>query len=264
LGSLPDKYRLQSLNQVLDVLEALNDLGPDVGVSALARRLGLAKSAVHRILINLVDRGWVRRTHGGQYRLGLKLWEIGASASLQYGIGEAAAPVLLSLAVTTQETSHLAAYDHGEVIYLEKVSTEGSAQAYTRVGGRAPAYCVATGKALLAEQSTDEVQGVITAGLVKFTGATITDSAALLEELDRVRRDGFAINTGEWRAGVCGVAAVVRDRSGLAIAGIGISGPTHRLPIRRLREFAPVVVNRAKALSRVLGYRDGGHEESMG
>ena len=135
--------RLRSLNHVLGILEVLHTYGPDLGVTELARKVGMAKSAVHEVLVNLEARSYVTRSGSGRYALGMKLAELGVAVQHQRGIIEAAAPHLDALASLSGESTHLSVYDDGGVVYLDKVTTPHAVQAYTTVGARAPAHCVA-------------------------------------------------------------------------------------------------------------------------
>ena len=119
---------------------------------------------------------------------------------------------------------------------------------------RAPVWCVATGKALLAHASADFIYDVAT-HLVRFTERTIVDRDELLEHLQAVRRNGFAVNHCEWREGVSGIAAPVRDSSGNVVAAIGISGPATRFRQKDIRPRAATVIEAANSISAALGYR---------
>lgn len=246
-------YRRRSLNHVLDILEALHLYGPELGVTEIARAVGISKGAVHAILTNLEARGYVRRTASRRFQLGIKLWELGFSAEKELGIRDAAGPHLLELTDRTGESTHLSVYDAGEVLYLDKVSTPHAVQAYTTVGGRAPAYCVATGKALLAFQGDEEIARVAT-GLEAYTSKTIVDPATLTEALEEVRRRDYALNFGEWRPDVIGVAAPIRGFSGTVLAAVGVSGPLFRFPPERAEAAVPDVRAAARAISNVLGH----------
>jgi IclR family KDG regulon transcriptional repressor len=125
-------------------------------------------------------------------------------------------------------------------------------RAYSSIGGRAPAYCVASGKALLAYQ--EEALAHLPEVLQVHTSRTIPSLDLLRRELEQVRIQGFAINRGEWREGVCGLAAIVHDAMGRPGAAIGISGPADRLNPAALRRYSDVVVDVARSLSRTLGY----------
>lgn len=246
--------RLRSLNHVLDILEALHAHGPDVGVTDLAREVGMTKSSVHEILANLEARSYVARCGSGRYALGIKLAELGFAVERERGITDAAAPYLKRLATLAGESTHLSVYDIGEVVYLNKVTTPHAVQAYTTIGGRAPAHCVATGKAQLAFQEPGLIEPLL-ATLERYTAATITDADEMRRELATIRFQGFAVNAGEWRADVVGVAAPIYDFSGATVAAIGISGPLFRFTLETAREYGPEVAGIAAEVSGLLGYQ---------
>jgi len=125
-------------------------------------------------------------------------------------------------------------------------------RAYTLIGGRAPAYCTASGKALLAWQPAETVRAV--AGVIqRQTAETIGSLAALTKELAGVRTLGYASNVGEFRDNVAGLAAPVRLGNGEAIAAVGISGPLDRLRPRKLKSLAPAVLDAATGVARAMG-----------
>jgi hypothetical protein len=105
---IPERYRLQSLSQTLDVLEFIGDNGPAAGVTQIATALALTKGAVHRILLNLVARGWAGKTEDSRYTLGPRLWALGIKAADQYQMSAVAEPVMRELVEMTHETSLLA------------------------------------------------------------------------------------------------------------------------------------------------------------
>ena len=130
------------------ILASFDGCDQALGVSEISHRIGLPKSTVHRLANQLCAVGWLERNSGG-YRVGLKLLELGSVALQRTGLREAAFKHLHSLALRTGLTVHLGILDHGEVVYLDRVTTT-RVSLPTRVGGRQPAYCTAIGKVLLA------------------------------------------------------------------------------------------------------------------
>lgn len=236
----------------LTVLEHLARSDAPRGLTDLARTLGLTKSNVHRTLQTLVAAGYVRALPGGTYACTLKLFELASPVVARIDVRQAAEPFMRTLAEQTQETIHLALLDRADVIYLHKIESPQPVRAYSSIGGRAPAYCVASGKALLAYQ--EEALAHLPETLPVFTPRTIASLDLLRRDLEQVRIQGFAVNRGEWREGVCGLAAIVHDAMGRPAAAIGISGPADRLSPTALRRFSDVVVDAARGLSRALGY----------
>lgn len=243
----------KTLLKGLQVLEALARSTRPRGVSDLAKELDLPRSNMHRTLRTLVEAGLVAQEEGGAYACTLKLFELGSAVPVRSDVAGLADPIMLALADATNETVHLSALEGGDVIYLHKIDSTHPVRAYTTVGGRAPAYCVATGKALLAFQPDSYLDRYEDA-LQRFTPRTHADLAALRAELTEVRRQGFALNRGEWRDSVCGVAAPVFGVGGRAVAAIGLSGPASRLG-ERLDDFAGHITAAARDLTQKMGCR---------
>lgn len=241
----------KTLAKGLRLLEALIESPEPKGVADLARELEWSKSNVHRLLQTLCELGYV---HGdkGRYWAGLRVWSLGTQVIGRMDIKSLAAPTLVKLAASSQESVHLSIYDRGEVIYIDKIDSSQPIRAYSRVGGRAPAWCVATGKALLAHQSDEEIAAVA-ARLESFTPNTLASSDSLLAALAEVRATGCAVNRGEWRAQVSGVGAPIRDATGKVVAALGISGPAERFTEPALATFIPMVRASAEAVSQALG-----------
>ena len=245
----------KTLLKGLAVLEAVTNEPDGVQtIDDLAALVGLTRSNAHRTVQTLIHAGYVEREPGsGCYRGTTKLFELGARSVRKLDVRKVAPPVMQRLSATTHETVHLSVLDGIEVVYIEKIDSALPIRAYTSLGGRAPAYAVATGKALLAVQPDDYLDAY-GAQLQRHTPSTIIDLTALRRELARARTLGYAINRGEWREGVGGVAAPVFDGSECAVAALGISGPLDRLNMTRMREFGPLVVRLAFQLSRAMGY----------
>jgi len=241
----------KTLVKGLVLLETLAKSDDPRGVSDIARELSLTKSNTHRLLQTLVAKGYVFSA-AGKYSLSSKMWVLGADAISKLDFKRVALPELEKLAETTSETVHLSIYEKGQVIYVEKIDSPQPIRAYTKVGGRAPAHCVATGKVLLAFQSEDAIEEVL-AHLDPTTPLTITDQAKMRDELVAIRARGYAINRGEWRAEIGGIAAPIFDSQSQPVAALGISGPTARIEDDRVPELAELVKQAAARISSMLG-----------
>lgn len=246
----------KTLAKGLGVLETLAREERSMAVSEVARACGLTRSNAHRVLATLAELGYVSQESASRrYALTLKLWSMGASLIARLDIKQVAAPFLRELNEATGETTHLSVRDGHEIMYLDKLEARHAVRTYTRVGGKAPAFCVATGKAMLAFQH-DTVIEQACENAVSFTTRTVTDPVAIREELRRVRERGYAVNRGEWRGGAFGLAVAVRNAEGGVEAAIGISAPADRLPDSRIRELVPLVIRLGAEMSTALGYTD--------
>jgi DNA-binding IclR family transcriptional regulator len=245
----------KTLLKGLTMIETLANSREPRGISDLAEELSLSKSNVHRILKTLESVGYINQSPTtGRYKLSIKLWELGWKIVSRLDLKREALEPMEELSKLTRETVHLSILDGIEVVYLDKIDSPEPIRAYSTVGGRAPAYAVATGKALLAFQQLEVIERA-GKNLVAFTDKTIRSSKELRAELERVRTQGYAINVGEWRETVSGIAAPIYSGGGTVEAAIGISGPTSRLNARRRKEFVDYVISAAQTISVRLGYR---------
>jgi IclR family transcriptional regulator, KDG regulon repressor len=242
------------LVKALRIIELLARAERPQGVTEVAGVLGLSKSSVHRPLTTLVQLGYAAQDpETGRYTASLKLWEVGSHVLARLDLKQVAAGPMAELAAVTSETVHLSVLDGSDVVHVDKIECQHPIRAYSRVGGRVPAHCVATGKAMLAFQP-EALIAAVADNLAPATPETIVDRGELLAELAQIRRSGVAISRGGWQQGVDGIAAPIRDASGHVAAGIGISGPAIRLRPRERARYGPLVVEAAAKISRALGF----------
>ncbi len=238
----------------LVLLEAMAKHERGSGVTELANQLMLNKSNVHRLLQALVHQGFARKNEDtGRYELTMKLWELGSGVANRLDVRLESLPFMRELAEQTQETVHLSILDGIEVLYIEKIDSPQPVRAYTTVGGRSPAQCVATGKALLAWAQEDTLNSIKNR-LKPYTPRTVVKFGELRRELEQIRERGFALNRGEWREQVVGAAAPIHDGRGQVVAAVGISGPAERLDEARLMQAGQTLMAVAAQISRRLGY----------
>lgn len=236
----------------LCMLERMIEIGRPMGVTELAVATRLQKSNVHRILSTLRHLGYVRSNPDSSYEPTLRVWELGQRVHARMDLPAAARPHLQRLVQETDETAHLAVFDGHEVVYLETIETANLVRAHTPLGGRAPAYCTASGKSLLCGQPPSVVLEVALRS-VRHTASTLTTLADLAQALKQVRERGYATSVGEFRDNVVGIAAPVLNRRGDVVAAVGIAGPLDRLKATRVRQLAPAVMGAARDISAALG-----------
>jgi DNA-binding IclR family transcriptional regulator len=236
----------------LGLLEVLARSERPMGVTELATHIGLGKSNVHRLLQALVELGYVRRdAASGGYAASIRVWELGASVLANLDLRRAADGWMAWLLDRTRETVHLSVLDGDEVVYVHKLDSPEPVRAYSRVGGRAPAHCVATGKAMLAWLEPARLDA-LSRRIEPWSPRTIVEPAEFLREMERVRLQGYAVNRGEWRETVGGIAAPVRDPGGRVVAAVGLSGPIERLRASTLKTRAVDVVRAAQGVQAAL------------
>ena len=234
-----------SVARALALLDALGE-GPS-GVNALARRIGVNPSSASRLLATLERGGLVEREPGGPYRLGLHLVALADRVLARLDVRELARPQLRALVEETGETATLSVADGDQAVTVDFVPGESSVVSMARLGRPSIGHATAAGKVLLAFTAAEP------ATLDAYTARTITDPAALAEELARVREQGWAEAEGEREPDLNALAAPVFGRGGALAAILGLQGPAARLDAARRRAVLPAVQAAAAAVSRALG-----------
>ncbi len=230
-------------------------------MSEAAAALGVPRSNAHRTLQTLVACGWAEQDAAtSRYRASLRLFELGTLLGESLDLAGRVRPHLAALAKATGETIHLAVLDGADIVYLDKFDSPLPVVAYSRIGGRAPAACVASGKALLAAAPHDAATLRHRLGaLSAHTPNSIVSFDALAAELDRTAARGHAENHEEWRLGVCGLGAPVFDARGVPVAAVGMSVPSIRFAKNHAKILARRLVACARDASVALGLRIAGH-----
>jgi len=236
-----------------DVMDLFTTNVPEWGVSEVADHMRLPKSSAHALLATLAEIGLVRRTSGGRYRLGWRVFELHRTLMETTDFLEPSRALLGQLADNLQATVHVAALRKHDVIYLEKVTGSRAANlAASAVGLVAPAHSTSLGKVLLADRDAEFCGSVADRhGLRQNTAKTVTSLAGLLDELETVRQRGWAGDLSETLPGVCCVGVPIRDQGGSVQAAISVTVPARQFerlkaPLRRsVQNAAASIMRRA-------------------
>lgn len=246
-------WELTSVRNAARLLKEFSRTDRELGVSELARRLGLATSTVHRLLATLAAERLVERVPGG-YRLGLAVFDLGASVAPHLDLHEAAMPVMAGLRHACGETVQLAVLDGMESVYIDRLESPHTVRIFSRVGTRLPATTTSTGKTLLAALPADELDRRLAHWVPRrHTPFTIADEPTLRARLREVAERGWAENREESRVGVVSVGAPVRGADGDVIAALSVAAPTDRAAPATLHRIRTAVVEAAAVVSRRLG-----------
>lgn len=216
------------LGKVRPILEAFTPEDDALSLAELVRRTGVAKATVHRLAQELVVWGLLERS-GCDYRLGLRLFEMGQRVHRQRILREVAQPYMEDLLLATQETIHFAIHDSLDVVYLEKIFPHRGLNEESRVAGRLPLYCTATGKAILAFSPSTLFVDVVRNGLKPFTRHTVTSPGRLRAQLERIRAEGIATEAEEIRLGYTSMAVPVFASRSTLVGALSITAPTYRM-----------------------------------
>jgi IclR family transcriptional regulator, pca regulon regulatory protein len=249
--------RVEALARGLAILATFSGQEPWLGLSEIARRVGLTTPTTQRLLNTLRLLGYAEQSASTKcYRPSLAVLRLGYAAITGLGLREVALPHLQSLSESTGETVNLAVLAGNEIVYIERIKRTELITTNVHVGSRLPAYCTSMGKVLLADLEPHQRNLALDGIAMDATGPnTITNRADLERELSEVRERGFAIQDEELVAGLRSVAAPVRDRTGRAVAALNIAVSARRVPRHALLyRLAPRVLETAAAISSALGF----------
>jgi DNA-binding IclR family transcriptional regulator len=251
-----DKNRIQTFRKMIDVLGCFSTIDRHLSLAQIAETAGLPRTTVHRILAALREIGFIEQDiRGGNYGLGIRLFELGSLALANMDLHREAKPFVDRLARLAEEAVHVGVFNGNDIVVVEREESGDRPANNSTLIETAPAYCTGVGKAVLAFQDRQVIAKVVKSGLKRFTNNTITSATTLDRELAKIRRQGFAVDNGEHQIWVHCVAAPIRDANGRVFAGISVTGPAERIGEDRIPILSRQVMQTADSISRHLGYR---------
>jgi len=246
---------VQSVDRALSILETLAEDDEGYRLSDLAVRTGLSASTVHRLLATLESRRFVQFDRAeSKWHVGVRSFTVGASFARRRNFSTQAIPYLRKLRDLTRETANLAVVDDEFIIVLTRMESREIMRSLTQVGGRVAMVTSGVGKAVLATYSDEDVGAVIRHhGMPRLTEKSIVRPGDLFKELEKIRKQGFALDDEEACMGLRCIAAVVYNDCAEPLAAISVSGMTSRLTDDRLPEIGQIVREVAGELTVALG-----------
>lgn len=245
---------VQVLDRALDMLDLLA-AHPGLTLSEVAERMEQSPSTVHRLLHSLAARGMVESDPATQaWNIGPATFRLGSAFMRRSGIVERARPILQNLMKHTGETANLGILNGDAVLFVSQAETHETIRAFFPPGTRSPLHASGIGKALLAFGRDEVLRSYLDGStLTRFTDKTLTTPEALTEDMARIRSRGFSFDDEERTRGMRCIAAPVFDLTGEAIAGVSVSGPTHRIGHEHVKTLGAVVAAAAAELSQAMG-----------
>ncbi|MGW0120122.1 IclR family transcriptional regulator [Streptomyces sp. NPDC003327] len=239
----------QTVDRALSILPLLARGPADLG--QVADRLGVHKSTALRLLRTLHEHGLVHRQQDQRYRLGARLFALAQEAVENLDVREIAHPHLLALNERTGHTVHLAVYEEGEVLYIDKVESRYPVRMYSRIGKPVAITVAAVAKLLLADLPEQERRAVAAKlDYPPYTPRSTPNAAAFLKELALVREQGWATDLGGHEESINCVGAPVRGPDGRVVAALSVSAPNVVVTAEELLALLPLVRRTADAVSR--------------
>lgn len=244
------------LDRCVDVTELLAGASGPLRLSDIAQQLDLPKSAAHRLLRELCDRGWMEQVGiDGPYRLTLRFGLLGGRVLRASGLLENTQPLLDQLAVRTRELARLTVVTGHALSWLSSAQGAPPGLMYQPTMDGAPVlHATANGKAFLAtfdDATALRIARSVGLGVCQPTPRTVADETALARELTAVRQRGYGLADQEAEMGVTAVAVAIRGRSGIVRGTVSVAGPSLRFPPARIPELAKQLNDTAAALGEI-------------
>lgn len=240
--------QIKALRKGFRIIEELKDR-ETAGVSELSSALNMPTSTVHVYLQTLADAGYVI-SRDREYRLSLRFLEIGGTVRDHLDVFAAARPEMIDLCQSTGETVGLGVFEAGKRVQLWQVEGENAVNDNIHIGEHTHLHWTSLGKALLADRGDDEVEWIVERhGLPRATPNTITTEAELFEELEWIRRCGYAVEDEERKVGIRSVSVPLQDADGTAVGALGINTPKNKLTASRCDEYVTELERKANVIS---------------
>ncbi len=249
------RNRLSSVATAIHLLKAFSENEVEIGVSALAKKLKVAKSTVHRLAQTLVAEGLLEQNpQTERYRLGVGLFALGTLVRRRMDLSNEARPYLFDLRKLTGETIILGIPADGGIMHIYDLESPQALAIKSDLGARKPAHCSAVGRAIYAFAPPAAMEEVLAGPLQRRTPKSVTDPERLRAIFAEVRARGVAFEDEENEPGIRAVAAPVRDSTGAVIGAVAIAGPLQRLSMETLEGYAQPLLAAAATISSRLGY----------
>lgn len=257
-GSRGNEGKNQSLGRALLLLQRLAETPTGVSLSDLSLQLGMPAATLHRLLNTFEESDFVEHDEAlGLWFIGVQAFVVGNAFVNRRDFVACARPFMRKLMEQSGETVNLGIIDDGEAVFISQVESQEMMRMVVNLGSRSPVHASGVGKAILAHMSDTELTRILEKrGLARFTARTIDTPAALRNELQRIREQGYGLDDEEHAVGLRCVAAPIFDENGKAICAISLSGPTARIGDERLAELGWAVRQAAEQITRTLGGLD--------
>lgn len=251
-----DTSTTTSVERALSILETVAQEERGLTHSDISRRLGIPKSTTTYLLRTLESRSYLRKNEDtGRFQIGIKVLGLGQHVMAGVNLTQISHPHLVDLVERTRLTAHIAILDHGRAVYIDRAESPGFVKINTWIGRDLPVHSTGVGKILVSELDPSQRDQILERdGLPKKTPKTITRRDDFLNDLERVRQAGYAIDDEENNLGVRCVAVPVRDSTGRIRAALGASGTTSAFPTSAIPQMAKFALDTAHAISEELGY----------
>ena len=250
--------QIQSVVRASEILEAFTGF-KELGLAEIARQLDLNNITTFGMVNTLTALGYLEQVQPSKkYRLGLRLLELGNLVQRRLDVREEARRNMVAFSEKYNALVHLAIYSNGYAVYIDKVEADAPITMYSQIGRRAPMYCTAVGKAMLAFLPKEYFQEVVERGMEPHTANTIVDGETLWNELCEIRKTHIAVDRQELEEGLICIATPIFDRMGKVCAAMSISFPYGKIKGINLENLKDDLRVNGREISERLGFNGAG------
>jgi len=238
---------IRAVERALEVLMCFTSQTPELTMTQISEMVGINKSTIHRLLATLEGKRFVERDQvTGMYRPGIRLLQMAFLTLEHNDLRRLAAPFLHKLCDQFRENVNLSVLDDTDVVYLDVIESPQRVKLAAIPGQRLPAFCTASGKAILAFLPEEKIQDILARGIPRYTQNTLTTEEAFLDDMRRTRERGYAFSEQEFEDGINAIAAPICHHP---IASVSIAGPAYRLTRERMIEIGSTLLETVKEIA---------------
>ena len=249
-----NKNKSTTALKAFQVLEAVAASSQPMSVPEVAECIGVDKATVYRMLMTLVEAGYVLRNHiSKRYSLSYKVVSLSRNLLVENEVSSLIRQTLKHISDETHETLHYSVLDGDEAVLVQRVKGTQLVTIDFQIGDRAKLHCTSIGKVLLAFQDMRYIEHIIAAGLPKLASNTMTAPEQFRQELHRIRSQGYALDDHEFSDNMRCIAVPIFESGGRVHGGISISGHDSRFTLEKLAELKEPLLKASRELSRQLG-----------
>ena len=249
---------MNTSERVIDIMDTLASTDGPTGISEISRQLGIGKNNIFRILSALEEKGWVwQDIETKRYSLTGAMARVALKALAQLDIQEVSLHYLHELQQETGETSALSIKEEMERTFIHCVPSNYQVRHVVTVGARRELWYGSGGKAILAFMKDDEIETILkqfnASGVSELANGQVITGELLREELNQIRKQGYAVAAGERNPDACGVSAPIFDHNHEVVGSISVSGPISRFDKEKAVKYSELIMEKAKKISSALG-----------
>ena len=249
----------QSVEKVLQIIETMAQSREPLRLQDISMKVKMPSSTTLRLINTLMNCGYANQDPNTlRYTLSLKFMEIGSLVSSQLSIRDIAHPYLVELSKKCKESVCLAIEQNMEVVYIDVIDgPDGMLKITQRIGKIAPIHSTGVGKLMLLNYYSSQIEHMIkTKGMAALTPNTITTKQELLNELKKIKNQGYALDNEECELGARCLSVGIKDYTGKIVAGISVSGPVTRMSMNYIEEIKDIVMDTSGKVSELLAYKE--------